>query len=154
MKLGILINNLGPTQMAYRFISQTNALMHERFDIDIIAFYENITRHCMLPLFGCMQLNEAWGYNGPLIATDLTTARKLIKFPGTKNKYFYVWDLEWLRLRRKNFTELYNIYGSKKLKLLARSASHAQLIANCWNREVPTIVDDFNINKIIETVLC
>lgn len=148
MKLGILLDNLGPNQLAFNVIKNGNEVK----DFDFIAFYENFLRPCIPPNFAIMQSFEAWSYDGALVATNLSTAGKLISYPICKHKYFYVWDLEWIRLKEKHYGGLQPIYNHPKLKVIARSQSHKDIIENCWNVKVAGIVDDCNISKIQEII--
>jgi hypothetical protein len=149
MKIGVLVNDLGYTQQNYFFITNVNQLVSSRSDVDIIAFYESLRKPCLAMNFACMQINEAYGYDGVVLATSLLTADKLIRFPSPKKKLFYVWDLEWLRIQSKQFTTLRAIYGHPELELIARSKEHARLIEECWNRPVAHVVDDFNIESLL-----
>lgn len=146
MKLGVLVNNLGPSQLAFNIIKNVN----QSTGFDFIAFYENFLRPCIPMNFATMQIYEAWGYDGILIATKLSNAAQLVKFPLAKNKFFYVWDLEWLYAKEKYFRYLQGIYANPELKLIARSQSHKDLIEDCWNVKVAGIVDDFNIKQLKE----
>ncbi len=147
MKLGILLNNLGPNQLAYNVIKTGNFIK----DSDYIVFYENFLKPCIPANFATMQLFEAWGYDGTMIATNLSSAAQLITFPLAKQKYFYVWDLEWLRMKEKAFRPLCNIYRSG-LTLLARSETHKKVIEDCWNVKVAAVLDDFNVDQLKEIV--
>lgn len=150
LKIAGLVNNLGPSQLAYHAIHNINYTLINKPELDILLFYENVNRPCLPLNFAVMQMYEAWNYDGICVATDLNTAAKLINFPGPKRKFFYVWDLEWLRLKQKHFNVLYNIYAAPQLELLARSKSHAKLIEDCWNTKVTSIIDNFNLREIME----
>lgn len=153
MQLGILLNNLGPSQLAYLAIRNNNLFVDKRPDIDCILFYENFYKPCLPGInVAIMHISEAWNYQGILVSTCLDTTEKLISFPGTKNKFFYVWDLEWLRLKQKHFRALQNIYGSNELFLIARSAEHSKLLSNCWNVGYVPVVDDLNMEALLKVV--
>jgi len=149
-KLAVAVTNLGPTQLNYFMIARVNQLMGQRHDVDFIAFYENLFRPCVPTMnFASMQLVEAYGYDGTIIATTLLTADKVLKFPGPKRKLFYVWDLEWLRIQDKHYSTLKSIYANPNIALIARSKEHQRAIEDCWNRNVSYVVDDFNIEAIV-----
>ena len=101
----------------------------------------------MNPNFAIMQSSEAFAFDGTLVATTLNTASKLLKFPSAKEKYFYVWDLEWMRLKNKSFDGLSQVYGSKELNLIARSEEHKWAIESAWNNSVKDIIPNFDMNK-------
>lgn len=147
-----MLNNLGPSQLAHGLISQTNALVASRSDVDVVALYESLTRPCLPLNFAAMQVAEGWGFDGPVVATSFSTAEKLIRFPASPKKLFLVWDLEWMRMKQKSFEQLFAVYGHTDLTLLARSHDHAKAISDCWNREA-VVMDDFDLSKIIEVAL-
>jgi hypothetical protein len=149
--LGFMVKDLSPSQEAFYLINYANkAVMQDGHDV--IVFYENPSAPCLTTGFAIMQTTEAWSFSGPLVASNLNLASKLIQFPGTKQKYFYVWDLEWVRMQTKNFSILSYIYRNPSLKLLARSREHARIIASCWNVPHPPIVENYNIDKIVEII--
>lgn len=149
MKLGVLVRDLGPSQFNYYCIRNANVALKSGKVADFVAFYENLTKPCLTPNFAIMQAAEAWGYDGVLVATTLSTAEKLIRFPSAQRKLFYVWDLEWLRMGQKSYRALQAVYGHSRLRLLARSAEHARLIGEVWNREA-AIVDDFDLPALLK----
>lgn len=149
-KLGICINNLGPSQLNYFLIKSINEYLDSNINTDIIAFYENIQPKCIPTKFALMNIIEAWDYSGTLIATDLSTASKIAKFPSVTRKIFYIWDLEWIRLRQKQFEELRSIYGNPELELVTRSVDYKKIIENCWNVEVKYTIENFEIETLIK----
>lgn len=152
MKLGFLVNNLGPSQLSYFLIRNTNLALAERAELDAVVFYETMTRPCLSPCFATMQLPEAFAFDGVAIATSLAGAARLLHFAGTSKKFLYVWDLEWIRMQQKDFASLRSIYGNQELTLLARSADHKKLLEDSWNRPVKAVVDDFCMRSILEAV--
>ena len=152
-KLGFAVSNLGAAHMSYALIRQINLLMAERHDLDVVLFYENLALPCMPVACATMQIHEAYGYDGPVVATNLTTAEKLIRFPSPRAKLFYVWDLEWLRLPQKSFEQLRSIYAHSELTLVARGKDHADIISDVWNRPVTAVIEDFDLSdfeKLLE----
>lgn len=150
-KLGVMVDNLGPNQLAFYLINYGNKMTMED-NKELIVFYSNPQSPCLNIGFPIMQISEAWSYNGPLIATNFNLASQLIKFTGTPHKYFYVWDLEWLRMPNKQFQVLVDVYRNPRLKLIARSEEHARVINSCWNTEVVGVVDNFNVEKIYDII--
>lgn len=147
-KFGVLVPNLGPTQLAYQFINSANMYSNQA---DIIAFYEDIGPQSFPLNFASMFIDQAYYYKEPLIATNISTAMKLLDFPCCPTKFFYCWDLEWARIspNSRKFKVLYNIYNNPELNILARSESHALQIQKCWNVKRVNIVKNFNIEQIL-----
>jgi hypothetical protein len=149
--LGFMVNDLSFSQASFYLINYANkAVMNDGHEV--IVFYENPVLPCLGASFSLMQMHEAWDYSGPLIANNINLASKLINLPGTSEKYFYVWDLEWTRVRNKHYHTLARVYRHPNLKLIARSLCHSRIISSCWNVDVVGIVENYNIDKIIEIV--
>ena len=99
-----------------------------------------------------MNTTEVWSFQGHLITTSISTTMTAIKSMSPAEKYFYVWDLEWLRDHGKNFE--YNIpaFIDEDISLIARSKTHAMAIKNYCNRDVIGIVEDFNLDQLIGAI--
>lgn len=149
-RIGILLDNLGASQLAYYTILNAN-LLASTMEADTIVFYSNLAKICLAPKVALMPTIEAQGFSGVLIATDLKSAARLINFPGTSIKCFYTWDLEYLRPHvNKEWINLYNIYGSKELKFIARSNSHAKALKNGFGVDIIDCVDNVNLREILK----
>lgn len=151
-KLGLALPNFGANQLAYLGLVNTNKLMDERYDIDVIGFYESLIKYSVTPNFACMQAVELWGYDGPTIACSLNMAEDLVKIPTVPQKYFYVWDLEWVHLPDKDYGKLKAVYSNPELTLITRHADYAKIIEKCWNRPVDYIVEDFDMKQLVNIV--
>ncbi len=147
MQLGVLVKDLGPSQMAADLISQGNELVAEPGN-DLVVFYADLVGPCMTPHFATMQMNEAWSFGGVAIATDFDTGRVLLRSPGPKKKIFYVWDLEWLR-ESGPYEGWREVYGNPALLLISRSADHALALSQAWSREV-RVVPNFDLAAIAD----
>ncbi len=118
---------------------------------DIIVFYEELARPCLPMNFASMQVAEAWAFDGILVATDLSTAAKMLRFPCAMARLFYVWDLEWVRTASRSYRDLRGVYAHPDLQLLARSNEHATLIENCWRKPIG-VVEDFDLTHLAEAL--
>ena len=157
-KVGFLVENLGASQAGYYLCKGINDFVGANPSRDIICYYEFFEPECLYVNCASLHIAEAWMQDGIMIATSQSTAEKLIGFPSTSKKYFYVWDLEWLRregvrqqLQNTGYSP-YSPYLNPRLELICRSKYHADIIENNFNRKVEHIVDDFNINQIMEIV--
>lgn len=151
MRLSFLLNHTGGTQTAFKLIHNINTFLDKNIKDDIVIFYENLMKPCFAPKFATMNMADAWAYAGNVIATNLTTANKMILFPSSQRKMFYCIDLEWLYIKDKEYEELANIYQNPHIKLLARSDNHAKIIERVWNRSA-TVIHDFKIEQFIEVI--
>jgi hypothetical protein len=147
VKIGIAVESLGPSQISFLLISKANSIVHSRPDIDIVVFYESISRPCITPHFAMMQLAEGWGYDGHVVATAINTAEKLLQFPSAKTRSWYCWDLDWTRQRRM-FSSFRSVYGDPSLNLIARGESHQKAIRSAWHRDV-SLVKDFDFTELM-----
>lgn len=143
-KLGVIVQDFGPTQLTYQLVRSAEKV---RSTIDICAFFNRSAKHSFPLPFACMQLNEAWGYDGLIIATDIKTCLQMKTFPASSRKVFYVWDLDWMRiqLQDRDFDFLSSLYRSDELTLVARSVSHSEALRSAWNIERIAIVENFNL---------
>lgn len=101
-----------------------------------------------------MHSSEAYGFDGILIATSFKTLKSALTFPSPTKKYLYAWDIDWLRMRQKQFEDLFYVYSDKNVELICRSKEHAELFENCWNKKCKAIIEDFDIDKILEVIKC
>ena len=101
--------------------------------------------------FSTLQESEVWGFDAPVIATDLQTASTLINTTGPTKKYFYVWDLEWMRMGGFKHKTLSKIYNNESLELIARSKRHAKIIEQCW-RKPSHVMNDFSSTELLEII--
>lgn len=134
-KIAVCVKNIGANQIAFDLIRHGNKLMEERADIDLMAFFESMAPPVIPMKFAAMHIMEGHGYDGIVIATDLSTAQKALRFSAAQRRLFWCYDLEWMR-QQQGFPDLVAIYRNPKLELFARCEDHARLIAQCWNRPV------------------
>lgn len=150
MKLGIMVGSLGMSQMSYSLTSEVNKMNNLTEYVDAIIFYNRYERIIMPPRFAMLQEQQAWGFDAPVISTDLTTTQRLINCPRPKKKFFYIWNLEWL-YTKYNYDSLSSVYLNEEVELIARNEYHYKVIENCWKTPVATI-KDFNHEQIIRLV--
>jgi len=146
--IALLLNNVGASQLAYYAIKRFNQLALENTHSPFI-FFEEHASPCMPASFSFMYASEIWGYDGTIIATSLNTADKLRKCIGNKKRYFYVWELEWLRTQA-NFEQIYDIYNDPSHKIIARCKDHARLLKNNFDVEVEYIMDNLDEKVLLE----
>jgi len=141
-KINFLVEHLGSCQLAYYLIRCGNALAHDGYQV--IAFYDKLSKCVLRPEFPTMQMVESWAQSGITIATSIPTAVDLLDFPGADIKFFYVWDLEWMRGPQRMWGPLYDLFTHEDLKLIARTNVHAQVIADAFNRQTEYIIENLD----------
>lgn len=154
MKINFLVHNLAPGQLGFYLGKNLNELIEQRQDVSPTVFFEQIVPMCVRPKFPFMNISEAYGVKGPTIATNMATAERLAHLFGPLNteKYFYVWDTEWIRGQQRPYLYHSNIITNPELKIITRGEYHAKLIYNCFNRKVDHIVEDFNMSELLKVV--
>lgn len=148
-KLAFLVPDLGPSQLSFRLISQINSFAENHVGFDFCVLYESLQRPCLTMNFASMPIAEGWGFDGPVISTSLSTTRKMLGFPASPKKIFFVWDLEWLTMKDKTFRDLQEVYLNPELTLLSRCDDHAMVLWQMWGRKA-MVIPDFDLPQIIE----
>ena len=147
MRIGVLMKNFSCSQLSFYVIRNINEVCNKRPENAYIGFFENISGNVIEPSFCLMNMSEVWGFEGVLVTTSASTALTLIKSISPSKKYFYVWDLEWLR-NPHNYHTLLAIYRHPSISLIARSESHAKAIENFCNKRVAGVMDDFKLSDL------
>ena len=148
----VLLSDVGSSQLSFYAITEINKLSKTNPLVDGVLFYEKISSSCMPANFSIMPISECWINTGPVVATCVSTASKLLSFPSEK-KFFYVWDLEWIRNRQiKHYENYVDVYTDKNMTLIARSKPHAEIISNCFNTNVDHILSDFSAQEFLEII--
>jgi hypothetical protein len=152
-RLNFLVDDVGASHLAYSLLTHLNVMVRERQDICPTVFYSNLTDQCVKPVeFNMMQMIEAFDQEGPTVATSIPTAGRLITMPRPMPKLYYVWDLEWQKYGNFQWSSLQRILGSPDLTLLARSESHKTAIESCFDVQVHSIIEDFDLEQILEVI--
>lgn len=147
MELAIVVNDVNISQLAY-LIS-----LHAKNKNIVVFSLENYTMNLNngYSIFSAFDFLNYKGKN--VIATDINSCNVVFTNPSIESFYFYVWDLEWMRLGLFDYEIISNVYRNDKVKLVCRSERHALAIDQAWNKK-PLIIEDFNIDKILENKLC
>lgn len=145
-KVGVLVSDLNPGESSYFVVTQLHKDLESK---DTIIFFENVSMPCVHPMFAAIQISHAYNFDGKVIATNLSTAQKLLEMPGPSHKYFYLWDLEWLRYPQRNYHDFAKIYRNKELTLICRSQDHADMVELVYNRKPEYVAPFFNLKGIV-----
>jgi len=148
INIAAIVKDLGPSQQSFYLIKKFNELSRDP-NFSCSAFVANLGVPVTKPLFSCSSVSFFSDYIGMAIATNLEEADILLKSNNNCKKYLYLWDLEWL-VRPMNFTQVCNILRDDRLKIIARSKSHAGIINNFCNKEAIGIVEDWNNEQLLE----
>lgn len=150
MKIAAIINDLGPSQKTFYLIKEFNKMCADA-KMSCTAFVNVCTGYVTKPLFSCMSIAFFSDFNGIAIATTIEEAGSLLQATNNSDKYLYLWDLNWTE-RPVNHEGFCNILRDPRLKIIARSESHARVIENFCNKAPVGIVDDWNHKQLLEIV--
>lgn len=145
-RAGIVVDAIKLSQMSIYLCKALNKI-EQQTDLDVIVFNARWERLPMVARFAILQHFEVWGFDAPVMATDIKTAYRLLKCPLPTKKYFYVWDLEWIFNPPKPYQFYANIYQNDDLQLIARSKSHADILNKCWQKPID-IMENFDHEKL------
>jgi hypothetical protein len=139
--------------MAYYAIRNVNNYLVNNYLTNFNFFVKAVYAPCIEPKCGVMRWEELWGFQGKLITTNIESTRRVMKLPATFDHYYYVYDLDWLRIGTKpwRFEELSEFYQNPSIKLLTRTKRNAELIKNIWGTSAG-VVEDFNINQLLTNI--
>jgi hypothetical protein len=150
-QIGFIVEDLTSSQLSFNLIKNLNDFLEDS-DVDCVVFFENAGSPVVNPNFSIMSINEIWNFDGDLVATSMSTALRLSKTFSPNKKFYYVWDLEWLRRHGKTFEYNVQAFRQNNCQLISRSLEHSKAIENYCNKPVKYIVEDFNIKKIMEII--
>ena len=145
-----IVDDLSASQKSFYLIKEFNKAATLK-DMSMSVFYGRPTVPVIVPHFSYRNMSFLSGYNGIAIATNLSNANALLKSHNNSKKYLYIWDIEWLTTPT-NFVAACDILLDNRLKLIARSESHATIINNFCNKQVVGIVDNWNIGELLTIV--
>jgi len=145
-KLGFLMHQMLPNQKTNALSINLNEMVQKYPDIDPILFFNDIGMCNIKNEFAVMQTIEALDYDGILIATDEISVNMFKACMRAKEKYFYVWDINWFYNPRP-ISNIKSLYLNDDVKLIARSKSHFDIISRVFKKP-EYIIQDFNVDEI------
>ncbi len=144
-KLGVLVSSLSHSQQSYELVKSVNQFVENNKNVDVCLFTESTSP----PLFeintAVMGLYDVWGYDGTIIATNLSTAKTINNIPGTNRKLFYVYNFEWIH---NPYTFYEYIEMCKNLDIINRTPSHAKIFKNNFNKDSIFTLPEFDLEEI------
>ena len=152
-QIGFMLNDTTASQLSFSLIKGINDYIDNGGKEDFTLFFENSSANIIEPNFATMSMSEIWNFSGDLFSTSVSTSLSLDKCFAPKAKYFYVWDLEWIRNNGQGYEKTIQAFMPKNIKLVARSEDHAKAIKNYSNRQVDHIVENINIKNIVRITI-
>lgn len=145
-KIGVIVRDLGFSQSNFSLIKSLNYFVDNNLT-DCCIFYESLVQTPLTPLFGTYHVNEIYDFEGIVISTNLLGTKRLVNVPGPLKKYFYIWDLEWTKLRGYQYNIIRDIYLNSEVDLIARSERHYNLLKNCFKKPA-CIIDNWEKEEL------
>lgn len=150
LNLQALVNDLSISQKSFYLIKEFNRCI-DNTDISTGVFHIRGSVPPIEPLFGCKSVGFLNSYHGVLITTTLEEAEIALNTSNNSQKFLYLWDLDWLR-KPVMFMPAMNILRDDRLKIIARSTSHAAVISNFCNKPVCGIVDNWKLENLTSVI--
>lgn len=150
-KLGFVVSALGPSQVCYDIIKSANDYLSVADDVDICLFWVVDGPRPVQPRFACMNIIEAYAYDGNIIATNLHTLSRVMSYPGPNrsgNIWFYDYNLDYTKIpaQGRSWEGFKDLYNNPKVELIARSASHSEILTSVF-RSPKAIVENCNVSE-------
>lgn len=150
MNVGFLTENIGATQSSYYMIGFANKAVE--YGLSPVIFQRTLHQPCQQLLCPCMFMNDAWAYDGVMVATSIGCISQLLQFPSSNKKYYYVWDIGTNNLKGKVFGPLSKIMANPTVELICRCSDHKLMIENNYNVSVKHVVENFQFEELLTIV--
>lgn len=147
-QIGFIVGDTTASELSFFLIKGINDYIDSGGKEDFTLFVENSSANIIDPNFAVMSMSEIWNFQGDLFSTSVSTSLSMNKCFAPKSKYFYVWDLEWIRNNGREYEKTIQAFLPEQTKIIAKSKDHAKAIKNYSNREVDYIIENINIEKI------
>jgi len=143
--IAALVDNTNLSQCVYYMTRAFNKMN----DLSPFCYYTDLSTQalkCNFSVLNCYYANHYVG--GPIFATSLETLNVLINLNIRASKFFYCWDLEWLRDSKFSYSDNMGSLNNEYITIVARSESHARCIENYSNKKVSHIIENWEYDKI------
>jgi hypothetical protein len=144
------VHDLSPSQKSFYLIKEFNKCI-DNTDISPSVFHN---RNCIPPknpFFATKMSLFMSSFKGVLIGTTLEEVRTILKLPAKSDRYFYLWDLDWLK-NPVHFESAMKILRSDHIKIITRSKTHADVVEAFCNKKTIGIVDNWNMEQLLYTI--
>ncbi len=122
---GIIVSTLDTSLSSQALINNINELLTKHYEYCPIIFYQSLVA-TTIPIKCCMlQQQQVWGFEHPLISTNIVTTRILNKCTRSNKKFFYVDNLEWTSIPNIFYKDLKDIYQNPNIELIAKVLGHS-----------------------------
>lgn len=148
--ISAIIKDLSISQKSFYLIKEFNKCL-KNTDLSTAVFCERPSIPPIETNFALKSLAFLAGYNGIIISTTIEDADKTLKFSNASSKYLYLWNMEWLE-QPLYFKHAMKILRDSRLKIIARSKSHAEVIESFCNKKPIGVVSDWDKEQLLEVL--
>lgn len=149
--ISAFMESLGPSQNAFYLIKEWNKAI-DNTQLSLSAFVNAHSVPCQTCWFSYKLSSFLSSYEGVIISTSIKNAAISLKMPTRMDRYLYLWDFGWLN-RPVSYNAMYEVLSNEKIKLIARSQEHADMIESFCNKKPVGIVDNWNLEQIEGLIL-
>lgn len=146
--LAIITKDLSPTQNAFYLINTLNKVASDN-EYNVMCYTNPLLPTVKAVKFACVSPYYFSSFCGTAVATDIESAKTMLKTNSNITKFLYLWDIEWLR-SGLGFEECSAVLRDESLSIIARSESHKKIIENYCNKPVIGILDDWDKEEMEE----
>jgi len=147
INIAAVVDSLGPSQKSFYLIKEFNKAA-SRQDVCVSVFHKRSSISVVPTMFSCKNISCLSAFHHTAISTNLEEASILLNSSNNSDKYLYLWDFDWLTSRIK-FRDAMKILLDSRLKIIARSDEHADMIKNYCNKSPSGIIDNWDIQSLI-----
>lgn len=148
--IAAIIKDLSISQKSFYLIKEFNTCLDDT-DLSMSVFFERPSIPPVPTEFSCRSVAFLCGYNGTVISTTIEDADKTLKMSNASSKYLYLWNMEWLE-EPLYFGTAMRILRDPRLKIIARSESHADVIEGFCNKRPIGIVSDWKREQLLDVL--
>ena len=138
------------SQKSFYLVKEFNKIAKDP-SVSCLVFTSTTAVPITKPLFPCYNISFYADYSGVCIGSSLADLRIMTATSNNVDKYFYLWDFEWLDNPISHNTTC-DLLRENEIKIIARSESHSKLIENYCNKKPVGILDDWNSEELRKIV--
>ena len=105
--IGVLVDEVDNSAKNYVIFRELNKIAEKN---NCYLFTNSVKQLPIKPRFSIMSSVEALHHNGILIANSIITSQIAINSVTASDKYFYMWELDWMNIKGLKCSQLKNIY--------------------------------------------
>ena len=131
--IAAVVKELSVSQSSFYLIKEFNKCI-DNTDLSMSVFFERPAITPIDAMFACKSMVYLSGYSGIVVSTTIEDADKTLKATNSSSRYLYLWDIEWLE-NPMYFEKTVSVLRDPRLKIIARSQSHADAIESFCNKK-------------------